>query len=222
VKDSDFVGTGTYVTADGSEHSSKRFILRELKGGYHVIADVIANVVSVNADPLLGQSFLSKLPSWAIDNDRHMLVLKDEPEDHSSEATGKIGIKYTVLFLGKCRYQLVRGFFPCDDKVIWAALQNGRMLLSFNAGTMLFYLSGGKDRQPNLTNYYIGIDTLVMQKIPSMDTVRDPHMEGECHFLLNRDATKFFDVRCDVYDRSKGLVENFYLEGIRKFDRKVF
>jgi len=78
IKDSDFVGTGLYVMADGSEHSSKRFILRELKVGDHVISNVTANVVSVKADPLLGQSFLSRLPSWAIDNQQHALILRDE------------------------------------------------------------------------------------------------------------------------------------------------
>lgn len=78
IKDSDFVGTGTYVMADGSEHSSKRFILRELKVGNHVVTNVIANVVSVKADPLLGQSFLSKLPAWAVDNRNHSLILHDQ------------------------------------------------------------------------------------------------------------------------------------------------
>jgi hypothetical protein len=78
IKDSDFVGTGTYVMADGSKHSNKRFILRELKVGNHVVTNVIANVVSVKADPLLGQSFLSKLPAWAVDNRNHSLILHDQ------------------------------------------------------------------------------------------------------------------------------------------------
>jgi hypothetical protein len=78
IKDSDFVGTGTYVMADGSEHSSKRFILRELKVGNHVVTNVIANIVSIKADPLLGQSFLSKLPAWAVDNRNHSLILHDQ------------------------------------------------------------------------------------------------------------------------------------------------
>jgi hypothetical protein len=39
---------------------------------------VVANVAPVKGDPLLGQSFLARLPSWSIDNARHTLVLNDE------------------------------------------------------------------------------------------------------------------------------------------------
>jgi clan AA aspartic protease (TIGR02281 family) len=80
VKDSDFIGTGTYTLADGSITSSARYVLHKMSVGNHVITDVVANVVSAKGDPLLGQSFLSKLPAWAIDNNRHMLVLHDQPE----------------------------------------------------------------------------------------------------------------------------------------------
>ena len=79
VKDSDYLGTETYVVADGSKLSSKRFLLRELRVGDHVVRNVIANVVPVSGDPLLGQTFLSQLPSWSIDNARHLLVLHDAP-----------------------------------------------------------------------------------------------------------------------------------------------
>jgi hypothetical protein len=77
VKDSDFVGAGTYILADGSKQSSQRFVLREVKVGDHVINDVIANVVPMEGNALLGQSFLSKLPAWSIDNARHAFVLSD-------------------------------------------------------------------------------------------------------------------------------------------------
>jgi clan AA aspartic protease (TIGR02281 family) len=81
VSKSDFVGTGRYTLADGSEQLSDRFILHEMRVGDHVIRNVIANVVPVKGDPLLGQSFLSKLPSWTIDNDRHALILHERPGD---------------------------------------------------------------------------------------------------------------------------------------------
>jgi clan AA aspartic protease (TIGR02281 family) len=80
LKTSDFLGTETYTLADGTEHVSKRFVLRELKVGDHVIRNVIATVLPVQSDhPLLGQSFLSKLPFWTIDNVQHVLVLSDQP-----------------------------------------------------------------------------------------------------------------------------------------------
>jgi hypothetical protein len=39
-------------------------------------------------------------------------------------------------------------------------------------------------------------------------------MEGECHFRMNKEATRFYDIQCDVYNRTKGSIYNFYLENI--------
>jgi hypothetical protein len=78
VTDNDFRGTGTYTLADGSQQISQRFLLHKIGVRDQVVEDVVANVVSMNGDALLGQSFLSKLPSWTIDNNQHALVLSDE------------------------------------------------------------------------------------------------------------------------------------------------
>ena len=75
----DFIGTRTYVLADGSELPSPRFILRELQIGNHVVRNVTAILAPVKGDLLLGQSFLSKLPKWIIDNKQDALILGDEP-----------------------------------------------------------------------------------------------------------------------------------------------
>lgn len=74
----DFIGTQTYILADGSRLPSPQFLLRELQVGNHVVRNVIASVASVEAEPLLGQSFLAKLPRWMIDNTKHALILNDE------------------------------------------------------------------------------------------------------------------------------------------------
>ena len=77
----DFIGTGRYVLADGSERASKRFRLREVRVGHHVLSDVVANVAPVQSEyPLLGQSFLSKFSSWSINNKSATLVLSDETD----------------------------------------------------------------------------------------------------------------------------------------------
>jgi len=60
VSQTDFLGTGTYQMANGTTQSSKRFRLRKLTVGNHVVTDVLAIVSPVNGDPLLGQSFLSR------------------------------------------------------------------------------------------------------------------------------------------------------------------
>ena len=77
INQSDFIGTGTYTLADGTTVSSDRYILHKMSVGDHIITDVVANVVSIKGDPLLGQSFLQKLPAWTLDNAQHALVLQD-------------------------------------------------------------------------------------------------------------------------------------------------
>jgi hypothetical protein len=78
ITQSDFLGTRTYTLADGSATSSDRYVIHKMAVGNLVISNVIANVAPVQGDPLLGQSFLSKLPGWAMDNAQHALILRDE------------------------------------------------------------------------------------------------------------------------------------------------
>jgi len=86
IKPSDALGTGTYVLADGSSQKSERFLLREVRIGSKVIKDVIANVIPAHGDPLLGQSFLSRLSLWTLDNSRHVMVLGDETNEINQSA----------------------------------------------------------------------------------------------------------------------------------------
>jgi clan AA aspartic protease (TIGR02281 family) len=78
VSKADFLGTETYILADGSKVPSDRFMLHTLEVGNHTVNKVTATVGSVNSTLLLGQSFLSKLGSWTLDNERHILVLSDK------------------------------------------------------------------------------------------------------------------------------------------------
>ena len=75
VTKNDFIGTGTAMLADGSEHASDSYVLHEVRVGDHIVRNVVASVVPVNGAALLGQSFLSKLPAWSIDNTRQALVI---------------------------------------------------------------------------------------------------------------------------------------------------
>jgi tol-pal system protein YbgF len=86
VKESDYVGSGFSILADGSRVPAKRYMLREVRVGHHVIRDVVASITSAQAMPLLGQSFLSRLPNWTIDNHEHALVLADPPKPTSAAA----------------------------------------------------------------------------------------------------------------------------------------
>ena len=128
-------------------------------------------------------------------------------------------LKRLTVFTGTCRLQIVSGFFPCDPKVSYVELTNGRAFLTFSEKNTSFSVTGGTDRQPNLEDFYQGVDTLRMSAEGKEDAV-DQGMEGECHFKLNRAATKFYFIKCDIYNRSKGSKYNFYLENITGFSKE--
>jgi clan AA aspartic protease (TIGR02281 family) len=75
ISEADFTGSSEYTLAKGAKLKSARFVLRELRVGDEVITNVTASIGSVNSELLLGQSFLSRLGSWSIDNNRHVLRL---------------------------------------------------------------------------------------------------------------------------------------------------
>jgi clan AA aspartic protease (TIGR02281 family) len=76
LKLSDFTGEGITISlADGSTLPSKTFTLRELSLGDIHLSNVAAAVGTTKSPALLGQSFLSRLKSWSLDNARHVLML---------------------------------------------------------------------------------------------------------------------------------------------------
>jgi clan AA aspartic protease (TIGR02281 family) len=75
ITEADFIGARTYTMADGSTVPSQRFLIRSLKVGDKVLANVTASIAPVTGGLLLGQSFLTRFKSWSIDNQRQALVL---------------------------------------------------------------------------------------------------------------------------------------------------
>jgi clan AA aspartic protease (TIGR02281 family) len=73
----DRIDTQNYRLANGTEQRSLRVRFRSLRIGNVVIRDVIGSVATQDGDLLLGQSFLSRLRSWSIDNDLHLLLLNE-------------------------------------------------------------------------------------------------------------------------------------------------
>jgi clan AA aspartic protease (TIGR02281 family) len=76
IKPEDSRGTASVVLADGSTHKEPRFLLRNLKVGDKILADILATVSPTGTDPLLGQSFLDRLGRYTVDNQRHVLILE--------------------------------------------------------------------------------------------------------------------------------------------------
>ena len=75
LQSSDFIGNKIYTLADGRKLPSVTFKIRQLQVGQHVLHDVVANLSPLGADPLLGGSFLSRIATWSIDNNRRILIL---------------------------------------------------------------------------------------------------------------------------------------------------
>jgi clan AA aspartic protease (TIGR02281 family) len=71
----DMLDSQTYELADGSQQKARRFRIRSLKMGNLELHDVVGSVAPTGGTLLLGQSFLSRLPSWSIDNQHDLLVV---------------------------------------------------------------------------------------------------------------------------------------------------
>jgi sulfatase modifying factor 1 len=88
---SDFLGSRTYVLADGSKVPSETFRIRSLKVGTTILENVTGSIADVKAPLLLGQSFLGRFDFWAIDNKSHVLVLGGSVPSVSTTLPKQIG-----------------------------------------------------------------------------------------------------------------------------------
>ena len=67
VTNKDIIGNQNYLDASGNINESVRFVIKEIKIGNIIINNVIASASnSTNTPLLLGQSFLSRFPSYTI------------------------------------------------------------------------------------------------------------------------------------------------------------
>jgi clan AA aspartic protease (TIGR02281 family) len=75
ISNEDLLKPGEYQLADGSTQRQQRFRIRSLKVGSVELRDVVGSVAPTEGTLLLGQSFLSRLQTWSVDNQRHVLVI---------------------------------------------------------------------------------------------------------------------------------------------------
>ena len=128
-----------------------------------------------------------------------------------------------VVLTGQCRMQPISelSIIPCDNEVIFSVLRTGRSHLVVTRTNETYVLAGGSDRQPDLENYFLIIDTLITD-VPNRGRTEDRNMEGECHFRVSKSGVKFYSIRCDVYDRVKGRGFKLYLDNITNAFHKPF
>jgi len=77
ISKADLLEPGEYELADGSARRGQRFRIRSLRVGNIELRNVVASVTPMQGNLLLGQSFLSRMRTWSVDNQRHMLVLNE-------------------------------------------------------------------------------------------------------------------------------------------------
>lgn len=71
----DLIGSKIYILADGSRVPSPIYRLASLKIGDLIMQNVTVRVAAEKSHFLLGQSFLSRLKSWSMDNARQALII---------------------------------------------------------------------------------------------------------------------------------------------------
>jgi clan AA aspartic protease (TIGR02281 family) len=72
----DILPGDTYELADGKSVWNPRVNIRRLEVGGCIVEDVPVSIDSPNSSLLLGQSFLSRLPSWKLDNEDEKLIVE--------------------------------------------------------------------------------------------------------------------------------------------------
>jgi len=71
----DLIGNKTYQMADGSLVPSKIYRIASLQIGGMVMQNVTVRIAAAKSSMLLGQSFLSRLKSWSMDNARKVMII---------------------------------------------------------------------------------------------------------------------------------------------------
>jgi hypothetical protein len=83
----DMMASQVYELADGSRHEARRFRIRSLKIGNLELRNIVGSLTPAGGTLLLGQSFLSHLPSWSIDNRHGLLVIADAGSHGESQSS---------------------------------------------------------------------------------------------------------------------------------------
>jgi hypothetical protein len=83
ISNADLLAPGEYVKDDGSASWAPKFPIRTLKVGDLELQNVVASVSPTQGLLLLGQSFLSRVGNWSVDNQGHALVLNGDIASHS-------------------------------------------------------------------------------------------------------------------------------------------
>jgi clan AA aspartic protease (TIGR02281 family) len=71
----DLLGSKTYMLADGTMFKGKIYRMASVRIGGVVMENVTVRIAAGSSSLLLGQSFLRRLKSWSLDNDRQVMII---------------------------------------------------------------------------------------------------------------------------------------------------
>jgi hypothetical protein len=182
----DSLGEGAYLLADGSIQPSALFLLHELRLGTRVANDVIATVGPVKAAPLLGQSFLSRMAFWALDNTRHLLILYNG-NDTSTERTDTTIAEYK-LFLQDGWLLSSRGALSSYGQLIFRRYGYRKETTAI-LNVMLFYCSSTNRKYNNMD--------FVIPKDYKINSFPRDHIDPQLPILILVDNTSILHFEAD-------------------------
>jgi len=148
----DMMDSQVYELADGSRHEARRFRIRSLKIGNLELRNIVGSVTPAGGTLLLGQSFLSQLPTWSIDNRHGLLVIADAGSHGESQSSAADSPDSGTLS------STVQGQ-PASADDFPACLAANAKSPEAQRLTMLGFLGGGKRTLVQLTDAHIATMT---------------------------------------------------------------
>ena len=103
----DMMASQVYELADGARQEARRFRIRTLKIGNLELRNIVGSVTPAGGTLLLGQSFLSHLPSWSIDNRHGLLVIADAGSHGESQSSAAASGPDALFSYGDWRSNIV-------------------------------------------------------------------------------------------------------------------
>jgi hypothetical protein len=101
VSPEDFLPGKSYSLADGTVVQSPRFILRSIKVGNLVFHNIPAGIGNVESHLLLGQSLLTQLDSWTLDQTRQALIINSTGSFSVSDTAPEVQINSVSKTAGR-------------------------------------------------------------------------------------------------------------------------
>jgi clan AA aspartic protease (TIGR02281 family) len=115
IKEGDFLPGRKYRLADGSILKGSRFKIRELEVGGLKISNVPAAVAPGTGPLLLGQSFLSRVGNWSINNEKQLLLISESKRAESPSRSD--GLKPETSDIDAWRGMVNGGQAPSREKI---------------------------------------------------------------------------------------------------------